>query len=79
MDPKKLYNYYETILNSDVIDIFVIGNVEDYYIKKIIGENFKNIKTLKKPTESHFYNPKPHKFFPKKIFESHHLKLSHDQ
>ena len=27
MDSKKLYKYYESILNSDIIDIFVIGNV----------------------------------------------------
>ena len=76
MDPKKLYEYYEAILNSDIIDIFVIGNIEDYYVKKIIGENFKNIKTLKKPTESHFYTPKPHKFFPKKIYESQKINQS---
>ena len=30
----QLYKYYETILNSDIIDIFVIGNVLESKVKK---------------------------------------------
>lgn len=49
---KKLYDYYKNFLKSDLIDIFVVGNIDDDF-KKLIIDNF-NVNTLKKPTESHF-------------------------
>ena len=67
--PKKLYKYYEKVINSDIIDIFVIGDVNESQVKKIIEENFHNIKTLKKPAESHFLESKKARFFPKKVKE----------
>ena len=48
---KKLYKYYESVLNSDIIDIFVIGEVNERQVRKVIEQTFSNIKTLKKPTK----------------------------
>lgn len=76
LSPKTLYQYYESILNSDTIDIFVIGDISVSNIRKIIENNFKQIRTLKKPTQSHFYHPKKHRFIPKKVFESQKINQS---
>ena len=76
LSPKTLYQYYESILNSDTIDIFVIGNISTSHVKSIIEKNFKQIKTLKKPTKSHFYQPKKHRFIPKKVFENQKINQS---
>ncbi len=48
-----LYNYYENMLKSDIVDIFIIGNINIDSIKEIIKQNFK-INTIKKPSDSHF-------------------------
>ena len=69
INSKKLYEYYESILNSDILDIFVIGNINERHITKVIEEVFSNIKTFKKPTESHFILPKKVRFVPKTIKE----------
>ena len=69
LDSAKLYKYYESILNSDILDIFVIGNVNVSHIEKVIGEKFKGIRTLKKPSESHFVTLKKHRLVPKTIKE----------
>lgn len=68
IDSKKLYDYYLSVLKSDTIDIFVIGDVNNMIIKKLIESNF-NMKTLKKPTESHFIIPKRTRILPKTIKE----------
>ena len=73
---KKLYKYYESILNSDIIDIFVIGNVSERHIKKIIDENFSKIKTIKKPSESHFVNCKKSRLVPRVVKESQKINQS---
>lgn len=52
INSKKLYDYYKNFLKSELIDIFVVGNINDDF-KKIIVDNF-NINTIKKPSESHF-------------------------
>lgn len=54
-----LYAYYESILKSDIIDIFVIGNVEEHKIKNMIQTKFA-INTLKKPSTTHYIEH--HKF-----------------
>lgn len=76
IDSKKLYKYYESILNSDIIDIFVIGNVNERHIRKVIENNFSNIKTFKKPTESHFIRPKKVRFVPKTVKETQKINQS---
>lgn len=52
IDSRKLYQYYESFLKSDLIDIFIVGKIDES-IKKIIEQNF-TINTIKKPSESHF-------------------------
>ena len=76
IDSKKLYQYYESVLNSDIIDIFVIGNVNERYIKKVIEDTFANIKTIKKPTDSHFIRPKKTRFIPKTFREKQKISQS---
>ena len=76
MDSKKLYKYYESILNSDIMDIFVIGNVNERHIKKIIEDNFSHIKTFKKPSESHFITAKKPRLIPKTIRENQKINQS---
>lgn len=58
--PKKLYEYYKSVLKSDLIDIFVIGDVDKEQIKNLIKDNF-NIKTLKKESSTHFLENKKYK------------------
>ena len=76
IDSAKLYKYYESILNSDIIDIFVIGNVTDSKAKNIISEYFKNVKTIKRTSESHFITNKKTRFFPKIVKEKQDLNQS---
>ena len=48
-----VFNYYESMLKSDLIDIFIIGNIDAEKIKNLINEKF-TVNTLKKPSISHF-------------------------
>jgi len=73
---KSLYKYYESVLNSDIIDIFVIGDVNERNVRKAIEQTFSNIKTLKKPADSHFIRPKKTRLVPKKVIEKQKIKQS---
>ena len=53
LDPNNLYEYYKKMLKSDLIDIFVIGDVNEEEIVEIFNKNFA-INTIKKPGISHF-------------------------
>jgi len=55
--PTNLYEYYKEIIKSDLIDIFVIGDIENKNIKELINKKLK-INTLKKPSESHYITHK---------------------
>lgn len=72
--PKSIYEYYESVLKSDLIDIFIIGDV-DNDIKELIKDNF-NIKTLKKESSSHFLENKKLKSRFKIVKESKRLEQS---
>lgn len=50
---ENLYEYYNQVIKSDLIDIFVIGNFNEEKIKQMINNKFK-INTLKKPSEKHY-------------------------
>lgn len=50
---KDLYDYYQTMLQNDLIDIFIISPKEPDEIKKVFSEKVK-FKVLKKQGESHF-------------------------
>ncbi|NLM62836.1 MAG: insulinase family protein [Mollicutes bacterium] len=49
-----LTKYYKQVLHSDIVDIFIIGNVDPKNIKAIIQKNF-GINTIKKQGENPFY------------------------
>ena len=48
MDEEKLYKYYKNMLNTNSIDIFVIGDIDIPKFKKIIENNFKIPNTKRK-------------------------------
>lgn len=73
---KDLYKYYTTVLSNDIMDIFVIGNVNERHIKKVIEDNFSSIKTFKKPGESHFIRARRTRFLPKTIIEKQKINQS---
>jgi len=54
---ENLFEYYKEIIKSDLIDIFVIGDLNEQKIKKLINNKFK-INTLKKPSQSHYITHK---------------------
>ena len=66
---RKLYKYYKKMIESDILDIFIIGDINTHHMKKLIEKNF-NIKTLKKPSESHFIIPKKARLIPKTYKEN---------
>ncbi len=49
---KSLYEYYQSVLNSDFVDVFVCGDVDEKEIEELFKDCFA-IKTVKKKTESH--------------------------
>jgi predicted Zn-dependent peptidase len=76
INSKNLYKYYESVLNSDIIDIFVIGDVNERNVRKAIEQNFVNIKTLKKPVDSHFIRRRKSRLVPKKVVEKQKINQS---
>lgn len=76
INSKRLYKYYESILKRDIVDIFVIGNVNEKHITKIISDCFSSIKTFKRPSESHFITPKKARFVPKTVKEKQKISQS---
>lgn len=55
INESNLYDYYKSILRSDLLDIYVIGNIDNDMIKKIITEKVP-VNILKKPGISHYVN-----------------------
>ena len=47
IDEKVLYTYYKNMIKSDLVDIFVLGNVNEDEVTKMFREFFK-LRTLKK-------------------------------
>ena len=72
----KLYDYYLKMLKTDILDIFVIGDISEPRVRKAITDRFK-IRTLKKKSESHFVSMKRTRLFPKKVVED--ISLSQSQ
>lgn len=61
--PKKLYNYYKSVIESDQIDIFVISPLDKETVRDTITKKL-NLKNRKAFTESHYidytkYHKKP--------------------
>lgn len=66
--PSKLYEYYKELLKNNLIDIFIIGDIDVDKMEKIIKKNF-TINTLKKNKVSHIIEQKNFKIVPKVIKE----------
>lgn len=47
IDEESLYEYYTSMIKSDLVDIFVLGDIDEVEISKMFRENFK-LRTLKK-------------------------------
>lgn len=50
---KNLYEYYKSVIENDIVDIFVVGDVEENKILKVFEENFNRINNNRKSGE-HF-------------------------
>lgn len=53
IDSRKLFEYYENFLKTDLVDIFVIGDIDSEQMKKLVSQFF-TVNTLKKPGIPHF-------------------------
>ena len=51
--PENLYEYYKSVIQSDLIDIFIIGEVDVEKIKELISSKFI-VNTKKKESETHY-------------------------
>jgi len=60
INEKNLYEYYLDILKNDIVDIFIIGNVDPSKVFKISTKLF-NIDTIKKESLSHIVNHKKYR------------------
>ncbi len=58
-----LYKYYLSVLSNDLVDIFVIGDVDQEKVRKIITKLF-NINSIKKQSKTHIVK---HKKFRNKV------------
>ena len=47
INERKLYEYYNNMLKNDIVDIFIVGNLDSEKMKELFREKFK-IETLKK-------------------------------
>ena len=54
LNPKDLYEYYLDVINNDIVDIFIIGDVDVNRIDSLI-ENNMLFKNNNKSKESHYY------------------------
>lgn len=75
INSKKLYEYYKQMIKSDIIDIFVIGDVTESYVRSVISRKFK-VRTIKKQSESHFISDKRRHLFPKTYKDKQHISQS---
>ncbi len=50
---EQLVKYYQKMLKSDIVDIFIIGDFDNNEIVRMFNDKF-NINTIKKPSGSHF-------------------------
>ncbi len=54
IDKKKLYNYYLDVINNDIVDIFIIGDIKEDTIEELVNKYMK-FTNNKKNNDSHFY------------------------
>lgn len=60
INESNLYEYYQYMLKSDIVDIFVIGDFDFEKVENIVKDNFK-VNTVKRNKYSHFIEHKKYK------------------
>lgn len=67
--PTNLYDYYQEMLKTDLIDIFVVGDVDVDQMKEFFKQNFQ-VNTIKKPKTDVFLQHNKKDVQEKEIIES---------
>ena len=57
IDSRKLYEYYKDVIDNDIVDIFVIGDIEEHEVCDLIDKYMKFDNNIKSQ-DSHFYTHK---------------------
>ncbi|MCI9434181.1 MAG: insulinase family protein [Bacilli bacterium] len=70
-----LYKAYEKMINRDIVDIFVIGDIQANDIKNIFNQKFL-INTIKKPVDTHFIEHKKFRARTKTVKEKREISQS---
>ncbi len=66
---KDLYKFFQSLIKSNIIDVFIIGDLDTQYIKETINK-YLTINTLKKPSDSHFLTHKKIRKTAKTVIET---------
>lgn len=56
-DSKELYEYYKDVIDNDIVDIFILGDITDNEVEKLIDKYMK-FNNNKKEKKSHFFTHK---------------------
>lgn len=72
---ENLYEYYQELLKKDIVDIFVIGDIDINQFEELIKHNFK-VNTLKRNNVSHFIEQTNFKRIPKVVKEAKNVNQS---
>ncbi len=67
IDEGNLYQYYKSVITKDILDIFVIGDI-DSQIREMIASKF-SIHTFKKQSKTHYITDAKTRFRSKKVKE----------
>ena len=54
INEKDLYEYYKDVINNDIVDIFIIGNIDEENAKKLV-DKYLPFKTNSRKKLDHFY------------------------
>ncbi len=73
--PENLYSYYKELLRTNLIDIFIVGNIDFNSMEKIIKDNFI-INTLKKTKADHFIKQNKFRTLPQIVKDSKEINQS---
>lgn len=68
INESNLYDYYKTLFVNDIIDIYVVGDIDTDYIKEYFKNKFE-VRTFKKSIETTFIKFDKFRIRPKKIKE----------
>lgn len=73
--PTNLYEYYQSMISKDIVDIFICGNIDPDEVKKIISKNFP-LNTLKRVKMGHYVEHKKFRLRSKSVKEVKNMKQS---